>query len=96
MLIDRDVVGLADERLGERGGERAVAQVEAMAARLEVDDHVGVRERVADRGLDRVGRAVALDDRLAGRHGDHGVGEVPCPPDSRRRRRRSSMPSPRR
>ena len=47
-----------------------------MVARLEVDEDVGVGEGVADRGLDRVGGAVALDDRLAGRDGDHRVGEV--------------------
>ena len=76
VLVDRDVVRLADQRLGERDRERAVAQVQAVAPRLEVHDHVAVGQRVADGGLDGVGGAVALDDRLPRRHADDGVGEV--------------------
>ena len=69
-------MGLADQRLGQRDRERAVAQVQAVAPRFEVDDHVGVGQRIADGGLDRVGGAVTLDDGLAGRHRHDGVGEV--------------------
>ena len=43
LLVDRDVVGLVHERLGERDREDPVAQVEALAQRLDVDDDVAVR-----------------------------------------------------
>ena len=42
VLVDGDVVGFADQRLGQRDRQRAVAQVQAVAPRFEVDDDVGV------------------------------------------------------
>ncbi len=94
VLVDGDVVGFADQRLGQRDRQCAVAEVQPVAPRFEVDDDVGVGQRVADGGLDRVGGAVALDDGLARRDGHDGVGEVvaaglaqPQPPQVDRRRR---------
>ena len=76
VLVDRDVVRLAHQRLGERDREHAVAEVEPLAAWLEMDHHVGLGQRVADCGLDGIGGVVALDDGLPGRHADDSIGEV--------------------
>ena len=76
VAVDGDVVHVADERLGERGGQGAVAQAEALAARLEVDDDVAVGKRPAHRRLDLVADLLALDGRLARRDRDDGIGEV--------------------
>ena len=67
VLEDRDVVGLLDQRLGERGDQDVVAQLQAPAARLDVDDDVACRQRRLDRVLDLVGGRVALDDGAARR-----------------------------
>ena len=77
VLVDRDVVGLAHERLGERGGERAVAQVEAVVARLEVHD-ARRSPGSASRTAASIASAVPWPSTIAwpGRDGDHGVGEV--------------------
>jgi hypothetical protein len=76
LLDDRDVVRLPDERLGERGCENAIAQVQSAPARLDVDDDVAARQCRLDRLLDQVRRLMALDDRLSGRHRHDDVGEV--------------------
>ena len=79
VLVDGDVVGLADQRLGQRDRKGAVAEVQPITPWFEVDDHVGVGQRVADGGFDRVGGAMPLDDGLAGRNRHDGVGEVVPP-----------------
>jgi hypothetical protein len=76
VLVDGDVVRLPDEWLGERDGQRAVAQIKALAPRLEMYRDVGVRQRVAHCGLDGIGGAVALDDGLPRGHAHDGIGEV--------------------
>src|SRR6516164_9274262 len=76
VLVDRDVMDVADQRLRERHRERPVTQVKTLQARLEVDDDIGVREHVPDSSLDVLGSALTLDDRLARRYGDNGIGEV--------------------
>ncbi len=65
---DADVVDLAHVGHGQRRGRRALAQAALGRARLDVDDHVGVAERVADRRLDVVGGAVGLADAGVGGH----------------------------
>jgi hypothetical protein len=42
VLVDGDVVGFAHQRLGERDREHPVAEVQAVASRFEMDDHVAV------------------------------------------------------
>ena len=55
LLEDRDVVGLLDQRLGQRDREHPVAQVEPAPARLDVHDDIAAGQRVLDGGLDQVG-----------------------------------------
>ena len=76
LFEDRDVVGLHHQRLGEGDRKHPIAQVQPAAARLDVDHHVAAGERRLDRRLDQVGRLMALDHRLTGRHRDDDVGEV--------------------
>jgi uncharacterized protein YfiM (DUF2279 family) len=76
VLVDRDVVDVADQWLGERGAEHAVAQVEIMAAGFEVHHHIAAWQRRPYGRLDPVGHAVARDSRLAGRDRHDGIGEV--------------------
>ena len=61
---------------GRRRGGRALAQAALGRDRLDVDDDVGVAERLADEVLDRVGGRVRLADALVGRDADDEVGEV--------------------
>ena len=42
VTVDGDVVYIAHERLGERGGQGPVAQAQPLAARLEVNDDLAV------------------------------------------------------
>ena len=76
VLVDDDVVGLADEWLGERNRERPVAQVQAVASRFEMHDDIAAGQRPTNRRFDVIGDAVALDDGLAGRDRDDDVSEV--------------------
>jgi hypothetical protein len=76
VLVDRDVVRLADERLGQRDRQRPVAQVQPLTPWLPMHEDVGVGQRVTDRCFHGIGGVVALDDRLPGRDGDHSVGKV--------------------
>ncbi len=69
-------MGLLDLRLAERDRQHTVAQVEAAPARLDVDHDVAAGQRVLDGALDEVGREVALDHGLPGRHADDDIGEV--------------------
>jgi hypothetical protein len=76
MLVDGDIVNVADERLSERGGQGKVAEVEIVAARLEVHDHVAVGQRFPHRRLDPVGCTVPSDSGLAGRDRNDRISEV--------------------
>ena len=76
MAVDGDVVHVANERLGERGGQGAVAQAEAFAARLEVHSDLAIGKRPAHRRFDRFADLLPLDGRLSGWDPDDRVGEV--------------------
>ena len=73
---DRDVVHLAHARDVERRGVGALAHVGVGgAARLDVDDDVGLGQRRLHRALDRVRCRVALSDRRPVVDADHDVRE---------------------
>ena len=76
MLVDGDVVRLPDQWFREGGSQHAVPEVQAAATRLEMDHHVGLRQRVADGSLNGVGRTVTLNHCLPRRHTNNGVGKV--------------------
>ena len=63
------------------GSDSAIASTRSrrsrpLSAGLDVHHHVAARQRPLERALDQIGGAVALDDRLSGRHADDHVGEV--------------------
>ena len=51
VLEDRDVVYFLDQRLDQRDCEYPVAEVQAAAARLDVDDNIAAWQRALDRRL---------------------------------------------
>ena len=67
---------LAHARHAERGRERALAHGRRALERLDVDDDVGLGQRMLHRVLDRVRRRVALADGGVRLDADDDVGEV--------------------
>ena len=78
-VVDRQpthVVDLAYLGHGQGCRRGALAQVALGLRRLDVDDHVGVLERLLDALLDRVGDRVRLRHTAVSGDGDHEVDEV--------------------
>ena len=76
VAVDGDVVHVANERFGERGGQGAVAQAEALASRLEVHDNLAVWQRPAHCRFDLLADLLPLNGRLSRRDRDDGIGEI--------------------
>ena len=73
---DADVVDLAYARHAQRRDRGELAERLLMGLGLDMDDHVALRQRTLNGGLDRVRGRVTLTDRGSGRHADHHVHEV--------------------
>ncbi len=78
-LEQDEVVHLSHLRDGHCGRENPLTNVAVRSARLDVNDDVDARQRVAERGFDTIGRGVPLPDRRSRRDTDDDVSEELAP-----------------